>query len=159
MTDPVTYQSATARHALPNLFAGQAQKEFTVNEALALIDALLHPVIEGEADTPPTSPENGECWLVGAGATGAWIGRDGRIACRQAGTWLFAAPVTGMTVLDLQSLQLMRFDGDWRRAVRPPRACGRSGRRRGGANGDRRTDRGPRRGWRHSARMTDPLRP
>lgn len=124
MSDPVTFTSATPRHALPLLFAGQAQKELTVNEAHALADALLHPAIEGEASDPPAAPEEGECWLVATSASGDWAGEDGKLACREAGNWLFVTPRDGMRVLDRSSGQEIRYLGGWQRAEPPEEPTG-----------------------------------
>ena len=88
----------TARHALPLLQPGQAQKEMWHNEALALTDALLHPLAEGVRDEPPEAPEPGECWIVGVEPAGDWAGQAGAIACWTAGGWRFAGPREGMTV-------------------------------------------------------------
>jgi hypothetical protein len=44
-----------------------------VNEAHALVDLLLHPAIESETDTPPSAPQEGQCWLVGANPTAKWL--------------------------------------------------------------------------------------
>ncbi len=95
----------------------QAQKEITVNEAFARIDALLHAVIEGEANDPPASPADGECWLVGNAPTGDWSAQAGMIASRQGGSWLFAQPVDGMVVFDKAAGQSARYDGGWQRAA------------------------------------------
>ena len=81
MPDPV-FESRTARLNLPMLFAGQAQKEFTVNESLARIDALLHGAIDGESNTPPASAADGTAWLVGSSPGGDWAGHSGAIAAR-----------------------------------------------------------------------------
>jgi hypothetical protein len=114
MTDPILFDSASPRFALPLLHAGQAQKEAFVNEAHALADALLHCAIEGEAAAPPASPEEGASWLVSAPAVGDWIGQEGRIACRQAGNWLFVTPRDGMRILDRSTGQDRRYMGGWR---------------------------------------------
>ncbi|MCB2065822.1 MAG: DUF2793 domain-containing protein [Erythrobacter sp.] len=116
MSDPFAFTAVTPRLHLPNLFAAQAQKEMTVNEALALIDALLHPVVEGEANDPPAAPVDGECWLIGNAPTGDWAGAAGAIACRQAGNWLFATPIDGIAVFDRTAGQIARHHGGWQRA-------------------------------------------
>ncbi len=117
MTDIFSFASTTPRLGLPNLFTAQAQKEFTVNEAFALIDALLHAAVEGEADAPPSDPGEGECWLIGSAPSGDWTGQPGRIAFRQSGNWLFAAPVEGMTVYDRSTGLLVRFRDEWVRGA------------------------------------------
>lgn len=122
MTDPVQYPSTTPLHDLPLLFPGQSQKEFFVNAALSRCDALLHPVIEGETATEPSTPQDGQGWLVAENGTGAFADRDGMLAFRQAGTWQFVVVNDGMTVLDRATGQRMVFAEQWRRLgpIAPP---------------------------------------
>src|SRR3546814_18076891 len=69
--------SITPRFSLPLLAVAQAQKEVTHNEALTLLDALVHAAIEaGPLATPPANPALGQCWLVDAAATGVWSGAE-----------------------------------------------------------------------------------
>ena len=124
MPEPISFTSATPRHGLPLLFAGQAQKEFFVNQAHALADALLQPAIEGEADDPPATPAAGETWLVGAAPAGVWADRAGCLASFQAGTWVFAEPRDGLRVLDRAAGQDIRYHGGWHRAVTPAAPVG-----------------------------------
>jgi len=88
------------RFALPMLQAAQAQKEVTHNEALTLIDMLLHAHAQSASiATPPASPQIGECWVVAAGGTDAWLGHDGELACWTVGGWRFVVPRDGMRVM------------------------------------------------------------
>lgn len=124
MPDPISFTTACPRFKLPLLFSGQAQKEFYVNEAHALTDALLHPAIEGEAADPPASPAEGECWLVGASPTAAWTDHAGELACLVAGTWLFVAPRDGLKVLDRSTGQFLLYRGGWAVPVAPAEPIG-----------------------------------
>jgi hypothetical protein len=123
MPDTLSFDSQTARMALPLLFAGQAQKEVFHNEALARIDGLLHACVRGEKSEPPADAADGECWLVGSEASGAWTGQESSLAMRQAGQWLFAAPAAGMRVFDASMQQFAVFSAAWQKpaAVEEPR--------------------------------------
>lgn len=101
------------RFALPMLAAGQAQKEITHNEALALLDGIVHPVLISASETaPPIGPAPGEAWIVGANASGAWSGQDGAIALMTAGGWRFIAPIQGMQAW-LAGGRATFVDGAW----------------------------------------------
>lgn len=91
----------SARFALPLLQPGQAQKEVFHNEALTTVDLLLEAAVEGAPNAVPrATPQIGECWIVAAGATGAWAGQEDRIAGWTAGGWRFLEPQPGTRVWD-----------------------------------------------------------
>ena len=125
MSTPLTYESRSPRNNLPFLFAAQAQKELSVNEALARIDSLLRPAVEGELADPPADPPQGGCWIVGASAQGDWAGHEGEIAFNIAGTWLFAWQGEGMVVFDkaLACLRCWR-QGSWVHCALPSAPSG-----------------------------------
>jgi len=124
MPDPLPFDSVSPRWNLPYLFSGQAQKEVFVNEAHALVDALLHGTIEAQSDTPPPDPDEGTVWLVGGAPTGAWAGRAGQLACREQGIWLFVAPRDGLRLLDRESGQERLYRGGWLAPAAPPLPVG-----------------------------------
>ena len=70
--------SETYNLKLPLILPGQAQKHVTVNEALAMLDAVaqLRLVARG-VNTPPNSPVDGAAWDVGQSPTGLWAGQAG----------------------------------------------------------------------------------
>ncbi|WP_199792353.1 DUF2793 domain-containing protein [Allosphingosinicella vermicomposti] len=89
----------SARHDLPFLIPGQAQKEFFHNEALARIDMILCAAVENAGvAVPPTDPAPGQAWIVTSGAAGAFEGRANQIACWTESGWRFAQVVAGMQV-------------------------------------------------------------
>jgi hypothetical protein len=113
MTDPIVFDSTTARLRLPLLFTGQAQKEVFVNEAHVILDALVHGAIEAESDVSPADPQDGDCWLVAPTATGEWSGHEAQLACRQAGQWIYISPQDGMRVFDRSRGQELFYSQGW----------------------------------------------
>ena len=108
----MTAMPATPRLALPLLAVAQAQKEVTHNEALTLIDALLHAAVEaGPVDAPPANPAEGQCWIVGTDPAGVWQKQENAIAIHTGGGWRFAPPREGMRATRLADGALLRFDG------------------------------------------------
>lgn len=81
---------------LPYIIAAQAQKHVTHNEALRMLDAIVQlAVLNRDLTTPPASPAEGDRHIVAAGATGAWTGKDDKIAAWQDGAWAFYSPIEG----------------------------------------------------------------
>ncbi|MDP2801166.1 MAG: DUF2793 domain-containing protein [Phreatobacter sp.] len=88
--------SETTRLALPLIAAAQAQKHVTHNEALGLVDALVHLAVKDRGLAgPPPDAETGDRHIVGAAPTGAWAGHAGEVAEREEGHWRFLSPRAG----------------------------------------------------------------
>ncbi len=99
------------------MLAGQAQKEFFVNEALCLLDALHARAVTASQPAPPASAADGACYRVTAAATGAWAGQENCLAVRVAGAWQFVAPAEGMVVFDRAAARLVIFRSQWQPAA------------------------------------------
>lgn len=100
------------RFALPFLSSGQAQKEMTHNEALAIIDMLLHARAESAGlSAPPGGASAGQCWIVAASASAEWTGHEGELACLTSGGWRFAAPRAGVRVMVADEGAIRAYDG------------------------------------------------
>jgi hypothetical protein len=88
--------SATARLTLPYIAPQQAQKQVTYNQAMAALDQLVQPSVKSRTvAAPPGSPVEGDTYIAGPSATGAWAGKDGKFACWLSDAWSFRAPADG----------------------------------------------------------------
>jgi len=104
----------SGRLGLPFLAVGQAQKEITHNEALAMVDLALHAAVEVVGlNVPPAAPLEGQAWIVGPGPTGAWLGRAHALAGWTAGGWRFVPPHDGMSARVAGGLEARFGDGSW----------------------------------------------
>jgi hypothetical protein len=98
--------------ALPYLASAQAQKHVTHNEALSLIDGLLHlSVISRNLATPPGVNVDGDRYLVATSPTGDWAGQAGLVALRMEGAWRFLSPRKGWRLWVEAENILLAFDG------------------------------------------------
>ncbi|NBC88092.1 MAG: DUF2793 domain-containing protein [Alphaproteobacteria bacterium] len=113
MSEPIIYPSRTDSLGLPLLFAGQAQKEFFINQAMSLVDAVIWHVVEGALDTPPPNPPDGTCYRILDGATGEWSAMEDSLAIRVGGAWQFVSPRRGMQAYDRANQCWYFFDGAW----------------------------------------------
>lgn len=106
----------TTHLGLPIMAASQAQKHVTYNGALRLLDGIAHlSVLSGGDTTPPGSPSDGDRYLIGAGATGAWSSWDGSIGYFVDGAWVRLVPNAGWQCYVEDTTQALIFDGsDWR---------------------------------------------
>jgi hypothetical protein len=87
---------ASAILALPYIQPSQAQKHVSHNEALRKLDLLVRLVVSGrQLRDAPALPEEGERYIVPAGASGTFLGKDGRIALWEAGSWNFIDALPG----------------------------------------------------------------
>lgn len=102
----------TTNHlSLPLVQQSQAQKEVTVNEALAKIDALLNTgAMSLSLSTPPTSPNEGDVYIINDNAANDWAGHDKEIAYFDH-VWRFITPREGLTLWVGDEDTLYSFDG------------------------------------------------
>ncbi len=102
----------TKNLAFTEMVSSQFQKELTFNDALWLLDAVLGSGITNRTtSTPPVSPAEGDCYIVGATATGDWTGQENSIAQFVNATWRFYAPKEGWHVYLTDENQFVIYDG------------------------------------------------
>lgn len=124
MALPISFPSTTSNFALPLIFTGQAQREFTLNQSLIIIDALLQGGVTASQSTPPASADEGECFRVTAPAANDWIGHEDKIAIRVGGAWHFAVPGKGLRLFDRATGKTIHHDAGWQTASAPAAPSG-----------------------------------
>ena len=98
--------------SLPLILPAQAQKHVTHNEAIAALDLIVQlAVIDRTLTTAPALPALGDRHIVAVGATGPWVGQEGRIALYTATGWQFTQPLAGWQAHVLAEGQTAVFDG------------------------------------------------
>jgi hypothetical protein len=90
--------TTTPRLGAPELVSSQATPETTVNEQIRYVEqgASYFIVKDKDLTAAPGSPSDGDAYIVAAGATGTWSGKDGKIAFRMSTGWLYITPIEGM---------------------------------------------------------------
>lgn len=81
---------------------------------------IVSKVLSMSLSAPPALPmARGDCYIVGAAATGAWEGHENELALSQAGSeWGFVKPQLGEVIHDLATACLHQWNGSgWVRLV------------------------------------------
>lgn len=101
---------------LPYILPSQAQKHITHNEALRLLDAMVHLSVRSRSQTDaPAAPSEGERYIISAVATGQWAGKDHLVASCIDGGWLFVPPAKGWLAYIEDEDNLAVYDGvEWK---------------------------------------------
>lgn len=105
----------TPNLSLPVLLPSQAQKHVTHNAALERLDLLTQLTVRSASlPAPPPGAEDGDRYIVGAGAGGPWTGQERRIAALVRGAWLFLDPQEGWIAHVAETGLPLVFGGiDW----------------------------------------------
>jgi hypothetical protein len=102
----------TPRYGLPEIAASQSQKHVTHNQAINGFDALVNAVaLDKDLTAPPGSPSEGDGYIVGSSATGAWAGKDLNFVSYNSGAWYFYVPPVGMRVYVSDESLYYRWSG------------------------------------------------
>ncbi len=109
----------TTHLTLPYVANKQAQRHIFHDEAMRILDALVMlSVIDRDLTAPPGSPAEGDRYLVKATGTGAFAGKDNRIAHFSDGGWFFYAPSKGWLCHVADEGALLAWDGSaWQPAL------------------------------------------
>lgn len=78
------------------------------------VDGLVMPSVKGYlTNTPPASPADGDCYIIGAAPTGAWAGQGGKVArySTVAAAWEYYTPKNGWMIEANSARESYRYTG------------------------------------------------
>lgn len=112
----------TPRLKLGQMVDGQELDAMAINDALTQLDMLSDACFKGQfVNTPPSTPADGDTYLLGASPTGAWSGYAYKIAYCIDGGWRFYTPFDGMRALLTTSGAFLYYQGgSWSNFTPPP---------------------------------------
>ncbi|WP_180356027.1 DUF2793 domain-containing protein [Aliirhizobium smilacinae] len=96
---------------MPFIMPSQAQKHVTHNQALLLLDAIVHLSVVEERGSPASTPQPGDRFVIASAPTGSWAGRAGQIAIWQDDYWAYVTPQAGWRAWFENSGRLKVFNG------------------------------------------------
>lgn len=83
----------------------------TVKRSPALPIVMAGSAVTSILSTPPGSPAEGDAYIIGASATGAWAGQENALTLYHGAAWRFYAPAEGWRVWDRDTDALKVYDG------------------------------------------------
>lgn len=85
----------------------------TLAAAVRQLDGLVMPRVAGYlTNTPPSSPADGDCYIIGAAPSGAWAGQAGKVTrYSSAVAWEFFTPKNGWTLQANSARESYRYTG------------------------------------------------
>lgn len=92
----------TPKMNFPTLTLSQSGKEFTINEALHMIDSLVAGRVQDSTVSDPSTltPADGDAYIVSTSPVNEWTGHEGELAVYFNGEWFFATPQQGLVFFD-----------------------------------------------------------
>lgn len=104
----------TGKLGLKYVVANQAQKEVTINEDLNILEMLVQATVKGVISAPPTTPEEGDMYIIGESPTGEWEGKAvNSLAGFLMGVWTIVTPHAGWRVWLEEGKALRYQGGEW----------------------------------------------
>ncbi len=98
--------------SLPYIQGGQAQKHVTHNEAIRTLDAIVQLCVRDRVQAPQADVQDGDRFIVAAGAVDSFEGHEGEIALFEGGAWNFIAARKGWIAYDEATASPVVFDGN-----------------------------------------------